>query len=264
LAGAASDINYRRFFDINALAGMRAEVPEVFEQTHAMIFRLVREGYVQGLRIDHIDGLADPEGYARALQGAVGPGFYVVVEKILEPGEDLRPWPISGTTGYDVLNLTDGVMVDADNADAFERIYRDATDLQGRYGALLRQAKTEIVETNFASELEVLVSDLKRLADMDRRTRDYTVFAMRRAIVEIIARFPVYRSYLDGEPAPEDRALIEESVEAAKGSSALPDRTVHDLVAATLLGGIETEGPAGRTRTSCAASAGGSSSSPAR
>jgi (1->4)-alpha-D-glucan 1-alpha-D-glucosylmutase len=241
---AASDINYRRFFDINALAGLRVEDPEVFEETHEMVFRLVREGRIQGLRIDHIDGLADPEGYAKALQHAVGPGFYVVVEKILEPGEDLRPWPVAGTTGYDVLNLIDGVFVDTRNGDAFEQIYRERTDLEGRYGELLREAKTEILQTSFASELEVLVSDLKRIADADRRTRDYTAYAMRQALAEIVARFPVYRSYIAGdEPSPEDRTLVEETIRKAKRRSALPDLTLHDFIAAALLGGIETDAP---------------------
>lgn len=234
---AASDINYRRFFDINSLAGLRVEDREVLSRTHALIFRLVREGRVQGLRIDHIDGLADPEGYVRALQEAVGPGFYIVVEKILEPGEALRSWPIAGTTGYEVLNLIDGISVETRNAAAFDRIYRGHADVSGRYGAQLRAAKAEILESSFASELEVLVSDLKRIADADRRTRDYTMLSLRRALVEIIARFPVYRSYLgEGEPAGEDRDLVERSVAKAKSGSVLPDLTVHDFVAGVLLG----------------------------
>jgi (1->4)-alpha-D-glucan 1-alpha-D-glucosylmutase len=244
---AASDINYRRFFDINALAGIRVEDPEVFERSHDTIFRLVREGRIQGLRIDHIDGLADPEGYVRALQSAVGPGFYIVVEKILEPGEHLRPWPIAGTTGYDVLNLLDGIFVDTGAAERFEQIYRSATDLEGRFGALLREAKVTTLETGFASELEVITSDLKRLADSDRRTRDYTVYAIRRALVEIIARFPVYRTYLgEGEPAPEDRSLLEDTIAASKRQSALPDRTVHDFIAAALLEDVGADGAARR------------------
>ncbi|MBL0404565.1 malto-oligosyltrehalose synthase [Microvirga aerilata] len=237
---ASSDINYRRFFDINTLAGMRVEIPEIFERTHDLIVRLVDEGLIHGLRIDHIDGLADPEGYARALQGKVGPGFYVVVEKILEPGEELRPWPVAGTSGYDVLNIIDGVLVDNKAGDALERLYREASGLAGSYEQLLEQAKVEITEKNFASELEVLVSDIKTIADAGRRTRDYTAFALRRALVEIIAAFPVYRSYLgEGEPAPEDVRLIEETIQAAKGSSALPDRTVHDFIAAALLGRVQ-------------------------
>ncbi len=234
---ASSDINYRRFFDINTLAGIRVEIPEIFEKTHALIFRLVDEGLVHGLRIDHIDGLADPEGYCRALQQKVGPGFYVVVEKILEPGERLRPWPVAGTSGYDALNLIDGVLVDAGAGDSFERIYREASGLEGSYGDWLRQAKTDITEKNFASELEVLVADIKVIADADRRTRDYTVFSLRQALIEIITAFPVYRSYLrDAEPAAEDVRLIGETIQASQRSSSLPDRSVHDFIASVLLG----------------------------
>lgn len=233
---AASDINYRRFFDINGLAGIRVEDPEIFERSHGLIFRLIREGRIQGLRIDHIDGLADPEGYVRALQSAVGPGFYIAVEKILEPGEQLRQWPIAGTTGYDVLNLLDGIFVNSGAADRFEQIYRAASGLEGRYGVLLREAKVTTLESSFASELEVITSDLKRLADSDRRTRDYTVYAIRRALVEIIARFPVYRTYLgDANPTPEDRTILESTIIASKRYSALPDRTVHDFIASALL-----------------------------
>ncbi len=234
---ASSDINYRRFFDINTLAGIRVEIPHIFEKTHELILRLVNEGHIDGLRIDHIDGLADPEGYAQALQEKVGPGFYVVVEKILEPGEELRPWPVAGTSGYDGLNVIDGVLVDSDAGDTFENIYRKASSLQGSYEDLLRQAKVEITEKNFASELEVLVSDIKTIADASRRTRDYTAFALRRALVEIIAAFPVYRSYIqDDKPAQEDVRLIEETIGAAKQSSELPDTSVHDFVASALLG----------------------------
>jgi (1->4)-alpha-D-glucan 1-alpha-D-glucosylmutase len=244
---AASDINYRRFFDINALAGLRVEDPEVFERSHDMIFRLIREGRIQGLRIDHIDGLADPEGYVRALQSAVGPGFYIVVEKILEPREQLRPWPIAGTTGYDVLNLLDGIFVNSNTAEQFEQIYRETAHLEGRYGLLLREAKVATLEMSFASELEVITSDLKRLADSDRRTRDYTVYAIRRALVEIVARFPVYRTYLgDGEPNPEDRTLLEDTIAASKRHSGLPDRTVHDFIASALLERHVEESPARR------------------
>jgi (1->4)-alpha-D-glucan 1-alpha-D-glucosylmutase len=241
---ASSDINYRRFFDINTLAGIRVEIPQVFEKTHELILRLVNEGLVHGLRIDHIDGLADPEGYARALQEKVGPGFYMVVEKILEPGEELRSWPVAGTSGYDVLNVIDGVLVDERSGEAFERIYREVSGLLGSYEELLKAAKIEITEKNFASELEALVSDTKAIADSSRRTRDYTTFALRQSLVEIVAAFPVYRSYLkDGEPASEDVRLIEETIEAAKTSSALPDRTVHDFIASVLLGRTQSGGP---------------------
>ncbi|SEF14771.1 (1-_4)-alpha-D-glucan 1-alpha-D-glucosylmutase [Rhizobiales bacterium GAS191] len=241
---AASDINYRRFFDINGLAGLRIEEPEVFEQVHATVFRLIREGRVNGLRIDHIDGLADPESYLRSLQSAVGPGFFILVEKILKPGEDLRPWPIAGTTGYDTLNLIDGVLLNSEAAPMFEQIYRQTTGVEGSYPSLLRRAKVDVLETSFVSELEALVSDLKRIADSERQTRDYTVIAIRGALREIIAGFPVYRSYIgDEEPLPEDRRLIEGAVTSAQKHSALPDRSVHEFIASALLDTKSDEAP---------------------
>ncbi|MDX6320083.1 MAG: 4-alpha-glucanotransferase, partial [Nocardioidaceae bacterium] len=234
---ASSDVNYRRFFDIDSLAGLRVEERDVFEASHALIFRLVREGRVHGLRVDHIDGLADPEGYVDALQGAVGPGFYIVVEKILEPGEKLRDWPIAGTTGYDALTLLDGILVDRNAKAPFERLYRVCTGRDEDFHEALRRAKLEILETSFASELEGLVSDLKRIADSDRRTRDATVNAIRTALGEVIASFPVYRTYLtEGRPvAPEDTQIIEASVAEAKTKSRLGDSSVHDMIASVLL-----------------------------
>lgn len=233
---AASDINYRRFFDINTLAGVRVEEPAVFERTHAMILDLVRAGHIQGLRIDHIDGLADPEGYVRALQAQVGPGFYILVEKILGHDETLRPWPISGTTGYEVLNLIDGILLDRAGAAAIEESYRAITRQQDGFEDLLRRAKRETLHASFASELEVLVSDLARLAHGDRRSRDYTVHAMRQVLTEIIERLPVYRSYITDEPSLEDRTLIEETVAAAIAGTPMPDTSLHRFVAALLLG----------------------------
>ncbi|MCB8822192.1 malto-oligosyltrehalose synthase [Microvirga rosea] len=242
---ASSEINYRRFFDINSLAGIRVENPEIFERTHDLIIRLVEEGIVDGLRIDHIDGLADPEGYTRALQDRVGPGFYIVVEKILEPGEELRPWPVAGTTGYDILNLIDGVLLDHRSGAALERTYRDASGFQAEYDTLLRQAKTDITERSFASELEALVSDLKRVAEADYHTRDFTPFAIRRALVDLIAAFPVYRSYLSETAASsEDAELIEGVLESVKSSSPQADGSVYDFIAATLLGRSEKADPA--------------------
>lgn len=240
---ASSDINYRRFFDINNLAGMRVEKPDVFERTHELILRLVKEDRIHGLRVDHIDGLADPEGYARALQDKVGPGFYVVVEKILEPGEDLRPWPVAGTSGYDALNLIDGVLVNAQADSAMERIYRETACIDESYEELLRKAKLQITQGNFASELEVLVSDIKSISDASRLTRDYTAFSLRQALVEIIASFPVYRTYLGNQdPSAEDMKLLAETISVAKQESALPDHSVHDFIADALLGQLKEAG----------------------
>ncbi|GAB6845003.1 hypothetical protein JCM2811A_40050 [Methylorubrum rhodinum] len=244
---ASSDINYRRFFDVNSLAGLRVELSDVFQKSHDLLFRLIREGRIDGLRIDHIDGLADPLGYARALQAVVGPGFYIVVEKILEPGEKLRDWPVAGTTGYDVLNQLDGILVDQGLKPRIEKFYQWATEVDEPYGFQFRAAKAEILEISFASELEVMTGDLKQIADADRRTRDFSTNAIRRALIEIVARFPVYRSYLPGdldesEIEDEDVELIEGAVRKAKRWSALPDRSVHDFAADALLGRIEVGG----------------------
>ena len=245
---AASDINYRRFFDVNSLAGLRVEKSDIFQRSHETIFRHVREGRIDGLRIDHIDGLADPLGYSRALQAAVGPGFYVVVEKILEPGEKLRPWPVAGTTGYDVLNQLDGILVDQGKRAAVRKLYEASTGFDEPYKFMLRAAKAEILEISFASELEVMTADLKQVADADRRTRDFSVNAIRRALIEIIARFPTYRSYLPGDldesdVEDEDIRLVEGAVKKAKRWSGLPDRSVHDFATDALLGRIDTAAP---------------------
>ncbi|MCE4222353.1 malto-oligosyltrehalose synthase [Methylobacterium sp. C25] len=244
---ASSDINYRRFFDVNSLAGLRVEKSDIFQKSHALLFRLVGEGRIDGLRIDHIDGLADPLGYARALQSAVGPGFYIVVEKILEPGEKLRPWPVAGTTGYDVLNQLDGILVDQARKSRIKKFYQWATGVDEPYGFQLRATKAELLETSFASELEVLTGDLKAIADANRRTRDFSINAIRRALIEIIARFPTYRSYLpsdldETDVDQEDIELVEQTVRKAKRWSVLPDRSVHDFARDALLGRIDTVG----------------------
>jgi (1->4)-alpha-D-glucan 1-alpha-D-glucosylmutase len=238
---AASDVNYRRFFDIDTLAGLRIETPEVFERVHRLIVDLVQQGHVQGLRIDHIDGLADPRAYAEQLQHAVGPGFYIVAEKILEPGEALRPWPLAGTTGYDVLNLIDGVLVDPAAEAALEARYRKVGGFTGTYGAALREAKRHIIRVSFASELESLVSDLKRIADADRCTRDYTANAIREALGDLLTAFPIYRTYIRDVPVEDDRSLVGAVVAEAKRISALPDRSVHDFAGAALLGDLEID-----------------------
>ena len=240
---AASDVNYRRFFDIDTLAGIRIENPDVFARVHETIFDLVGKGSIDGLRIDHVDGLADPKAYAEALQSAVGPGFYVVAEKILEPGETLRPWPIAGTTGYDTLNLIDGVLIDPDAEAAFDSIYRDAVGVREDYQTALLAAKRQVLSTSFSSELESLVSDLKRVADADRRTRDFTANAIRHALADIVVAFPVYRTYIVDKPVEEDRTLVGDVLARAKELSALPDRSVHDFACAALLGDLPSGAP---------------------
>jgi (1->4)-alpha-D-glucan 1-alpha-D-glucosylmutase len=241
---AASDVNYRRFFDIDGLAGVRIEKPAVFERTHQFIFELVRRGLIQGLRIDHIDGLADPKGYAADLQRAIGPNFYVVAEKILEPGEALRPWPLSGTTGYEMLNLIDGIFVDQDHKKAFDRIYKETSGVKETFDSMLLAAKRQVLLESFSSELESLVSDVKRIADSNRLTRDYSLNAIRIALGDLVCAFPVYRTYITSRSLEtEDRVLLAAVVRDAKTISALPDRSVHDFLGSVMLGTIPTGRP---------------------
>ena len=247
---AASDVNYRRFFDIDSLAGVRIENPAVFERTHALIFDLVHRGLIQGLRIDHIDGLADPKAYASALQRAIGPNFYVVAEKILEPGEALRPWALSGTTGYEMLNFIDGVFVDASQERSFDRLYRETTGFAGSYEDALLAAKRQVLLESFSSELESLVSDMKRIADANRLTRDYSVNAIRIALGDCVCAFPVYRTYITPRTLEsQDRTLLEEVLAHAKSITALPERSVHDFIGSVLLGTL----PMGRPGRASAA-----------
>ncbi len=240
---AASDVNYRRFFDIDGLAGVRIEEKPVFERAHKLIFDLIERGLVQGLRIDHIDGLADPKAYAEELQKAVGPNFYVVAEKILEPGEALRPWALSGTTGYEMLNLIDGIFVDGDQEKTFDRVYRETTGFTQSYSGALLDAKRQVLLESFSSELESLVSDMKRIADANRLTRDYSVNAIRVALGDLICAFPVYRTYITPQALESaDRLLLTDVLRDAKAISSLPDRSVHDFLGSVLLGTL----PVGR------------------
>ena len=149
---AADDINYRRFFNIAELAGLRMEVPAVFDDAHRLVFDLLRDGTIDGLRIDHVDGLLDPKGYLERLREkapktADGEAFYLVVEKILAEHEKLRPeWPVQGTTGYEVTNLLLGFMVDARNEGAFSRIYANFTGETKGFNRILRECKKRIMD----------------------------------------------------------------------------------------------------------------------
>lgn len=241
---AASDINYRRFFDIDGLAGVRIEKPEVFQRMHGLVFDLVRRGLVQGLRIDHIDGLADPQAYIEDLQRELGPNFYIVAEKILGPGEELRDWPLAGTTGYEMLNFIDGVFVEATAEAAFDSIYAKSTGERQSYEAALRAAKSQVLLESFSSELASLVSDMKRIADANRSTRDYSVNIISIALADIIIAFSVYRTYITlASFVSEDLALVTSALNKAKSATTLPDRSVHDFIGSVLLGTLPMGSP---------------------
>jgi (1->4)-alpha-D-glucan 1-alpha-D-glucosylmutase len=169
---------YRRFFDIDELAGVRQEDPEVFELTHRKVFDLVREGLVDGLRIDHVDGLADPAGYLERLRDSGVERIWV--EKILEPGERLRDWPVEGTTGYEFANDVTALFVDPTTEELFTGLYDELTGERRTFGEVAREAKLEQVETTFGPEVE----RLRRLWDMPELER-------------ALASFDVYRTYVD-------------------------------------------------------------------
>ena len=264
---AADEINYRRFFDINDLAALRVEDPEVFADTHRLALELIRRGWVSGLRIDHPDGLFEPREYFHRLQESYRqmglPGtscaqtetclsgalsgkskrpvrsLFVVAEKILVGKEDLNPlWEIEGTTGYGFLNFLNGIFVDTSQRKTFQRLYRHVTGVTTHFHNLLYECKRLILKVSMSSELNVLARRLARLAEQHRWSRDFTLESVRDALAEIVACFPVYRTYIglhDKEVNPADQAHIHRAVEAARRRSPATSATVFDFVQDVLL-----------------------------
>jgi (1->4)-alpha-D-glucan 1-alpha-D-glucosylmutase len=236
---AGEEINYRRFFDINSLAAIRMEDERVFADTHHLVFELIRNGQVTGLRIDHPDGLYQPSAYFRRLQEEL-PGLYVVVEKILEGPERMpTSWQVDGTTGYEFLNFVNGVFVDSRNAAAFDALYKRFTGEQRRFGELVYEKKRALMRSSMASEINMLGHRFNRLSEADRRTRDFTLNALTQALVEYAARLPIYRTYVEGRDASSiearDRQYIEATIRAAKRASRDLNRLVYDFLRAVLL-----------------------------
>jgi len=279
---AAEEINYRRFFDINELAAIRMENPAVFRETHRLILRLIAEGKVTGVRLDHPDGLFDPPSYfltlqrERALQviragsepgemeaapdwvvamAQVGDAFdgrcqpdptqlgcrplYLLAEKILSRGERLPAhWAIHGTTGYEFLNLINGLFVDAANERAMTTAYGAFTGQRTSFADLAYESKRLIVRVSMSSELNVLGHALDRLSEKNRHSRDFTLNSLTDALREVIACFPVYRTYIDGrspEVSLQDRACVEVAVAFAKRRNPTTNVSVFDFVRDTLL-----------------------------
>jgi len=232
---SADEINYRRFFDINDLAGVRVEDAEVLGQTHRFVFELIASGRVGGLRIDHVDGLFNPGGYCTLLQdraAALGHPQYLVVEKILARFETLRnDWRIAGTTGYDFMNQVNALFVDARSELAFDRIYRRFAGIGVNFDQFAYRAKRDIMRSTLASELEVLATMLDRIAETDRRSNDYTYNVLKDALVETIASFPVYRTYVTSENIEnDDRKYITWATNAARKRSELGDERVFEFL----------------------------------
>jgi (1->4)-alpha-D-glucan 1-alpha-D-glucosylmutase len=275
---AGEEINYRRFFDINDLAAIRMEQPHVFAATHRLLFRLVRDGVVTGLRIDHPDGLYRPAEYLRRLQrgclleichslarpedaetwqdrtilerydalhtSVPAQPFYVVAEKILAPGEQLpEPWAVAGTTGYEFLNLLNGIFVDRANARAIDDLYARVLRVRPSFPEIVYESKRLIMDGSMSSELNMLAHRLDRISEAHRSSRDFTLLSLRRALRETIAAFPVYRTYLGDDEGAEtggggkapsaaandrDREYIARAIAAAKRRLPAVDSSIYD------------------------------------
>jgi (1->4)-alpha-D-glucan 1-alpha-D-glucosylmutase len=229
---AADDVNYRRFFNISDLAGIRMELPEVFECTHRFVLDLLRKGLVDGLRIDHIDGLFDPKAYLRRLRESAGSSFYLLVEKILARHETLRAgWPVDGTTGYEFASQVTELLTDASAEHAFSETYRTFTGETTPFAELIHEGKTGIMENEMASRLLTLATRAARVARQNPASADFTQNLFYRALKEIIACFPVYRTYVDDmETAETDRRYIRWAISHARKKKPQLDASVFDFL----------------------------------
>ena len=251
---AGEEINYRRFFDIDKLAAIRVELPEVFEATHQLVFRFLAEGKATGLRVDHPDGLWDPAAYFRQLQQnyamqRIQPlddaslnsnrPLYVVAEKILSKGESLpEDWAVYGTTGYDFLNQVNGIFVEHTNREAVDKIYRDFIGKELNFRNLINSTKKMTMLISLASEINSLSHQLDRISERNRHYRDFTLNSLTFAIREVVACLSVYRTYSDastGTVADRDQKYIKAAVEEAKKRNPRTARALFDFIQETLL-----------------------------
>ena len=240
---AADEINYRRFFDVNSLAALRMDDPAVFADTHGLIARLVGEGSIDGLRIDHSDGLYDPQAYFAMLRERVaGPGrgdapVYVVTEKILAAHERLpESWAVHGTTGYEFGALATGWLVNSSGESSITRTWQHFVESPQTFEEMAYHARKLVMRISLAPEVEALATQLDRLAQMDRHTADFTRAALREAIMEVIACFPVYRSYVSERGVgEEDRRVVDWAVSVARKRSRAADVSVFGFLRDVLL-----------------------------
>src|SRR5438094_4466165 len=271
--GSSEESNYRRFFDINSLAAVKMEDAEVFEHAHRLPLRLLAEGRVNGLRIDHPDGLAYPRRYFRLLQEAhilqrararaqqrgirweelepevreelqqtrdprLERPLYVVAEKSLGRTETLpTSWAVAGTTGYDFLNSLNGIFVARENAEKLQKIYARFIHGEIDFGELVYQKKKLVLYTAMASEMNLLARQLNRISEANRWTRDFTLYSLRAALIEVIACFPVYRTYIsdDGVVDERDRRYILQAAACAKRKNPVENESIYDFIADILL-----------------------------
>jgi (1->4)-alpha-D-glucan 1-alpha-D-glucosylmutase len=227
-------ISHRRFFTITELAGVRQEDPAVFEDTHRFLRSLVGEGLVDGVRVDHVDGLRDPAGYLARLRSVLAdvPGRgYVVVEKILAEGEQLPPWPVDGTTGYDYLDRSGKLFVDPGGLDDLSGLARRFAGAGDDFTELIQAQQRFIMRERLGPETARFAAALERLARDDRMARDVIPSDLREALVEFLAALPVYRTYVrDGAMSRADREAVEAALETARRRMPDRDRRAHDFV----------------------------------
>jgi (1->4)-alpha-D-glucan 1-alpha-D-glucosylmutase len=216
---ADQQLSYRRFFDVNSLIGLRVEREYVFEETHALVLDWLKRGVIDGVRVDHPDGLRDPLEYLKRLREKA-PDAYIVGEKILEPGEFLREsWPIQGTTGYDFLNVVAGVLVAPEGMVELTSVYRDFTEQSTDFHAIAHEKKISVTQEGLGSDVNRLTSLFVEICEANRDRRDYTRAEVRRAIREVAACFAIYRTYVvpeRDEITDEDREQITQATECAK------------------------------------------------
>jgi (1->4)-alpha-D-glucan 1-alpha-D-glucosylmutase len=247
---AFDEVNYRRFFDVNGLVALRMEEPRVFEATHALLRELVAAGHITGFRVDHPDGLFDPRAYLERLEemaraarpldlapAGSSDRFYFVVEKILSAGEALSDeWPVAGTTGYDFLNLVAGLFIDGRQARPLRRAYTRLTGQQDTFAVVAFQSKRVITLTSMASELSVLAHGLNRISEADRQYRDFTLDSCRKALREVLACCPVYRTYITERGwTAFDRGVIEAAIKEASERNPLMEESIFEFIHDVLL-----------------------------
>ncbi|MGJ4892433.1 malto-oligosyltrehalose synthase [Bradyrhizobium sp. HKCCYLRH3099] len=236
---ASSDINYRRFFDVNTLAGLRVEDAGTFEAIHRLVKKLIADGQLQGLRLDHIDGLRDPAQYFQRLRRlirdargpAVGP-FYVVIEKILCEHEKLPSFAgVHGTTGYEWMNVITQLLIDGKGLEPLDEIWRQISNKPPKLAPVIKEAKRRVLETLLTSEFTVLTRLLARIANGHYSTRDYSEYSLRQALELYVLHFPVYRTYLTGAgPTEADRKLIDHAITGARAEWFASDGSIFDFL----------------------------------
>ena len=244
---AAQDLGYRRFFDINTLVGLRAEDETVFAETHALILDWLKKGVLDGVRVDHPDGLLDPQEYFQRLYEA-GPQAWILVEKILEPGERLpRSWPIAGTTGYDFIFRLTNLFVDSAGEAPLTQIYLELTGEPIDFAGVAREKKAMVVRDLLGSDVNRLTALLGQICERHRRHRDYTRHELHEILREMIAHFPVYRTYVRaelGQVSEDDTRAITQAVDTAKANRPDLDKDLFDFFRDILLlrvrGDLET------------------------